>query len=58
MPITTFDWRVLEIKWNRYTWSLQNSVLSMPLSDYDLGTLEPFDIEIIGDVYSTPDLLK
>ena len=53
-----FDWRVVGIKWNHYLWQFNNSVLSQPLSDYDTRTLEPFSIEIIGNIYENPDLLK
>lgn len=52
-----FDWRIFEIKWNRYLWSLANSCLSKPLSDYDTRSLEPWQIEILGNVYEHPHLL-
>lgn len=52
-----FDWRVLRVWWNRYTWSLQNEVIARPLTDYDLRTLEPYELEVIGNIYENPDLI-
>jgi len=52
-----FDWRVFEIKWNQYTWALNNSAIYTPFQTYDkLGI--PYEIEKIGDIYTTPELLK
>lgn len=53
-----FNWRVFEIQWNRYTWAFNNSVMYSPLSDYDTGTAEPYDIEVIGNIHENPELLK
>lgn len=53
-----FDWRVFEIQWNRYTWAFNNSVMYSPLSDYDTGTADPYDIEVIGNIHENPELLK
>lgn len=53
-----FDWRVFEIQWNRYTWAYNNSVIYSPLSDYDTRTSEPYDIEVIGNIYENPELLE
>lgn len=53
-----FDWRIFEIKWNRYTWAFSNSSLYMPMSDYDLSTAEPFEIEILGNKFENSELLK
>lgn len=52
------DWRVFEIRWNRYLWSFNNSVISKPLADYDTTDLMPYDIEIIGNIYENPNLLQ
>lgn len=52
------DWRVFEIRWNRYLWSFNNSVISKPLADYDTTDLMPYDIEIIGNIYENPELLN
>lgn len=52
------DWRIFEVRWNRYLWSFHNSVISKPLADYDTSNLEPYQIEVIGNVYSNPELLK
>lgn len=53
-----FDWKILEIKWNKYTWAYSNSALYMPLSDYDLGCAKPYDIEIIGNIHQNPELSR
>ena len=52
-----FDWRVLEIKWNVCTWACSNDVLYTPLSDYNIGTGEPYEIEVLGNIYEHPHLL-
>lgn len=52
------DWRVFSIVYNKCTWSLQNSKIYTPLADYDTNTLEPWDIEIIGNIFETPELLN
>jgi hypothetical protein len=44
------DWRVFTVEYNRYTWSFNNSIIYMPLSDYDTSTGESYDIEIIGNI--------
>jgi uncharacterized phage protein (TIGR01671 family) len=51
------DWRILAVEWNQYTWAFNNSVCYRPLSNYDLKTLEDYDIEIIGNVHENPELL-
>lgn len=53
-----FDWRVFEVKYNRFTWAITNSVYYAPLSDYNLNTLEPYDIEVIGNIYENKELLN
>lgn len=52
------DWRVFEVKYNQYLWAFSNDVIYMPISHYDLNTLEPYDIEIIGNIYENPELLS
>jgi uncharacterized phage protein (TIGR01671 family) len=51
------DWRVFEVKHVRYVYVLNNSVISRPLSDYDTRDLEPWDMEVIGNIYENPELL-
>ena|SRR3990167_3753810 len=53
-----FDWRLFSIEWIRYTWVFTNKAINTPLSDYDTRTLEPFQIEIIGNIYENPELLR
>lgn len=52
------DWRVFEIKWNRYLWQFNNAYISRPIADYDTKDLEPWDIEVIGNVWENPELLS
>lgn len=53
-----FDWRVLEVVWNKCNFAFNNSVLYMPFTDYDRQTLEPYELEVIGNIYENPDLLS
>lgn len=52
-----FDWRKFSVEYVRYTWVLSNSSINTPLADYDTRTLEPWKIEIYGNIYENPDLL-
>ena len=51
-----FDWRVLLIERNRHVWAFNNNVLYKPMSDYDLETAAPYEIEILGNVHDNPEL--
>lgn len=55
-----FDWRVLQIKYNQYTWAFENSVLYFPLSTYADGRegFYDYETEVIGNIYENPELLK
>jgi uncharacterized phage protein (TIGR01671 family) len=53
-----FDWRVFEVQWNKCTFCYNNDAIYMVFSDYNNRTLEPYDIEVIGNIYQTPDLIK
>lgn len=52
------DWKIFEVKWNVYTWAFKNDVLYMPMSSYDINDGSEFDIEILGNKYENPELLK
>ena len=52
------DWKILAVKWNRYTFAFSNKNLYKPLSDYSLATWEDYIIEIIGNIYENPELLE
>lgn len=53
-----FDWRIFAVEWNKCTFAFNNSAIYTPLSDYDLKDLQPYDIEIIGNIYQNSELLK
>lgn len=53
-----FDWRIFEIIWNKCTWAYSNSVLYVPMSDYDLSTAKPLEIEIIGNIFESKELTE
>ena len=53
-----FDWRVFEIKWNGYTWAFSNESIYLPFSTYNTHTLEPYQIEKVGCIYTSPELLE
>jgi len=48
---THFDWKIFNVEYNRYTWAFQNECLYMPLSDYNRDTLEPYEIELTGNIH-------
>ncbi len=54
-----FEWKVLAIEYNQYTWAFNNSVLYFPLSTYRdrAGEFYDYDIELIGNIYENSDLL-
>lgn len=53
-----FDWRIFLIEWNKCTFAFRNSAIYMPLSDYDLHTLESYELEIIGNIYEDQEILN
>jgi uncharacterized phage protein (TIGR01671 family) len=53
-----FDWRVVEVIHNKYVYALENSVIYSPFSSYSGNTLEEYDIEVMGNIYENPELLK
>lgn len=54
----SYDWRRFEVRWNRHVWVFHNENISTPLADYDTRTLEPWDVELIGNIHDTPSLLN
>ncbi len=53
-----FDWRIFEIFQNRYTVGMRNNVCHTPLTDYNPKASESFEIELLGNIYENPELVK
>ncbi len=53
-----FDWRIFEVQWNQTNYAFNNSVIYSPFSRYNGKTLEDYDIEVIGNIYQNPELIK
>jgi len=51
------DCRTFEIYVNGYTFGMNNAIQYMPLTSYDHSTLEPYEIEVIGNMFENADLL-
>jgi uncharacterized phage protein (TIGR01671 family) len=54
-----FDWRILKVFYNQYTWAFENSVLYFPMSTYHDGRngFYDYEIEVIGNIFENPELL-
>lgn len=51
------NWKIFEVKRNKYVFALNNYWIYKPLSDYDTSDLMGYDIEIIGNVHQNRELL-
>lgn len=53
-----FNWRVLEVIFNRYLFAFNNAVLYFPISDYDSYDGTKFVIKLIANRFDNPELLE
>lgn len=51
------DLTIFKVIWNKCVFNFRNEYISMLFSEYDLHSLEPWDFEVIGNIYQNLELL-
>lgn len=55
---TPEKFNIFRIEWNKCTYAFNNDWIYKPFGDYDTNTLEPYELETLGNIYENSELLK